>query len=300
MKRASWSLCLLALVALQARGQEFKFDPSEFETKTFELTGYVEPKAERFRLNPDGAFYKLAFFDRPQREAIDRGTLTLKPSAKLRLGESTTANLRAHLEAQRDNLDSSRTKRFDEAYLSHKPSPGWTLDAGKVAMKWGKAYAWNPVGFVERPKDPNDPELAREGFSVLAADLIRNFDGPLQTAAFTPVILPVSSDVNGDFGESGHVNIAAKLYLLYHDTDIDFLFLGGGSRTRRYGFDFSRNLGSNLELHGEWARVRDVSRPITDAQGSISSEERDAVSYVAGARRSSTCRATSNAPTRKR
>ena len=38
------------------------------------------------------------------------------------------------------------------------------MEAGKRTLRWGKGYAWNPIGFVERPKDPNDPDLAREGY----------------------------------------------------------------------------------------------------------------------------------------
>jgi hypothetical protein len=34
------------------------------------------------------------------------------------------------------------------------------LDAGKKVVKWGKGYAWNPVAFVDRPKNPEDPEEA--------------------------------------------------------------------------------------------------------------------------------------------
>ncbi len=284
MTPARWLPGLLVLAAIAARSEEFKFDASEYEKKTFEFTGYVEGKAERLRLNRDGAFYKLAFLDQPQRDALERETLTLKPSAKLRLGESVTAYARAHAETQRDDLGESRANRFDEAFVSWKAAPGTTVDAGKLAMKWGKGYAWNPVGFVERTKDPNDPELAREGFTVLAADLIRSSDGPLQTAALTTVLVPVSSRVNGDFGEPGHVNIAAKLYLLYRDTDIDVMAADGGSRPGRYGFDFSRNLGSEIEVHGEWARVRDAQRPLVDAQGRVSSDLRSPVSWLAGAR----------------
>ena len=29
-------------------------------------------------------------------------------------------------------------------------------------MKWGKGYAWNPVNFIDRPKDPYDPDLPIE------------------------------------------------------------------------------------------------------------------------------------------
>ena len=157
------------------------------------------------------SFYKLNFYDKSQRSAIERSTVTFKPQAKLRWDDSSTINLRAHLDAQRDSLGTAHAARFDEAYWSYKPAPGFTLEAGKSSMKWGKGYAWNPVGFVERLKDPNDPELAREGFTALSADVIRNFDGPLQTVALTPMLLPVSQGINSDFGAPGHVNVAGKL-----------------------------------------------------------------------------------------
>ena len=62
------------------------------------------------------------------------------------------------------------------------------------------------------------------------------------------MILPVYEDINDEFGQTGHVNVAAKLYALLYDTDLDLLFFTGASRTTRLGFDFSRNLLSNLEL----------------------------------------------------
>jgi hypothetical protein len=79
----------------------------------------------------------------------------------------------------------------------------------------------------------------------------------LQNYSFTPLVVPTHSDLNGDFGAEDHWNPAAKLSLLYRDTDIDFLWLGQGSRSARYGLDFSRNFGTNLEVHGEWARISD-------------------------------------------
>jgi hypothetical protein len=78
--------------------------------------------------------------------------------------------------------------------------------------------------------------------------------------------------------------VAAKLYLLWHDTDIDFVYLAGGSRTRRFGFDFSRNLSSNLEVHGEWAHIKDSERRVVTAAGTPAIVRSDAVSYLLGAR----------------
>ncbi|MBX3651278.1 MAG: hypothetical protein KF771_07880 [Burkholderiales bacterium] len=274
---------LLLLIATTAQAQEFSFDASQFEKKPFEFGGYIELKQQRLELNRDAALYQLGFYRQPH-SRLDQTTLTLKPEGKLRSG-AFTLSARAHAEGNWETRQFDREFRFDELYGSYKPDPGFTLDAGKIPLKWGKGYAWNPVGFVERQKDPNDPDLARQGFTILAADWIRNFDGDLRTVALTPVLLPVTGSVNADFGSSGHLNAAAKLYLLYKDTDIDFMFLSNGNRSRRYGVDFSRNIGSNLEIHGEWARIEDTRRQVVDAAGTATTLAQNAVSsYLLGLR----------------
>lgn len=274
---------MLLLASASSQAQDFTFDAAEFEKKPFEFSGYIELKQQHFRLNQDSALYKLGFYNQP-RDSLDQTTLTLKPEGKLRSG-AMSLSARAHLEGDWTTQQFDRELRFDEFYGSYKPDPGFTLDAGKVALKWGKGYAWTTVGFVERLKDPNDPDLARQGFTMLTADYIRNFDGALRTVAFTPVLLPVSSDVNHDFGSTGHLNAAAKLYLLYNDTDIDLMILSNGSRSRRIGVDFSRNLGSNLEIHGEWARIHDTQRPVIDATGKVTLLQQKAVSsFLLGTR----------------
>ncbi|TRZ96089.1 MAG: hypothetical protein D4R84_07170, partial [Rhodocyclaceae bacterium] len=281
MKRTLLLACLLT--AASACAEEFSFDATAFEKKPFEFGGYVEFKPDRSWLNRDGAFYKLNFYNRAAADTLDRNSGTLKLNGKYTQG-ITTVNLRANAEVQRDALTSNRIGRFDEAFVSFKPDPGFTLDVGKQALKWGKGYAWSPVGFVERPKDANDVELAREGYTMLAADFIRNFEGDLKTVAFTPLLLPVGSQVNQDFGKPDHLNAAAKLYLLYLDTDIDFTWLGGGSRTPRIGVDFSRNLSTALEIHGEWARIRDVEQRIVSPTGATSTQRGDANSTLLGLR----------------
>ena len=71
-----------------------------------------------------------------------------------------------------------------------------TIDIGKKTLKWGKGYAWNPAAFVDRPKDPDEPEQNLEGFIVASMDWIRSFRGPLKTVSFTPVLVPAP----GSFG----------------------------------------------------------------------------------------------------
>lgn len=283
--RGAAAVAGLALTAsLHAAEPSYSFDASEFEQKPLELGGYLELKAERFELNRAGAFYKLSEAGRERREHLERGTATLKLTGKARAGD-WLVTARTHSEATHDQISSDTSNRFDELLVSWKPSAGITLDAGKRVTKWGKGYAWNPVGFVERPKDPNDPELAREGFTVLAADIVRAFHGEgLQTVAFTPLLLPVTSGLNDDYGAPDHVNFAARLYLLYRDTDIDFYFLSAGSRSRRFGADFSRNLGSNIEIHGEWAWIEAQEFAVLDAARTVARRTEAIHSWLLGLR----------------
>lgn len=268
--------CFAATAPAIAAESLYSFDASEFEKKPFELGGYLELKHERFDLNRGGAFYALSEAGREDRKRLERTTATLKLTGKARAGD-WLVTARTHSEGTHDQLSSDNENRFDELFLSWKPMAAFALDAGKRVVKWGKGYAWNPVGFVERPKDPNDPELAREGFTMLAADIVRAFPGEgLQTIAFTPLLLPVSSEMNSDFGRPDHLNFAARLYVLYRDTDIDLYFLGPGSRSRRFGLDFSRNLTGNLEIHGEWARIEAQEFATVDA-GRIVSRRSDTV-----------------------
>jgi len=281
--RLFWPLVLLASAAGARAAEEFSFDSSEFERKSFEIGGYAQLKQEDFFFNSGAAFYQLNNFDQPQRERLDRTTATLQIAGKLRHGIGTF-DFRTNSDQAWDQLGHYYDNKVFEAALSIRPDPGLTVEAGKRVLRWGKGYAWNPIGFVERPKDPNDPQLAREGFVMVDGDLIFNPGGDLQTVAFTPVLLPVNEDINSEFGASGHWNPAAKLYLLYRGTDIDFAWQGKGSRPARYGMDFSTNIVSNFEIHGEWARILKFQKPVVDSGGQVITETGDATSTLLGLR----------------
>ena len=119
---------------------------------------------------------------------------------------------------------------------------------------------------------------------MASADYIKSFDGSLKTFSFTPVLVPVYDHINSDFGSIDHINFAGKLYFLLYDTDIDFIFLVGGSKSNRYGIDFSRNITTNLEIHGEFAFFNDYKKVYIDRAGSIFTTEYDATSYLIGLR----------------
>lgn len=273
--------CLVGGRALAAEPEEYSFDASLFHKKTWELGGNLELKGEHMELKSEAALYKLRFADEP-RETVDRLTGTLELEALLRHG-ILTSWARTHSELQHDYQGDEQTHDLYEAVLSLQPDPARNLDLGKQLARWGKGYAWNPVAFIERPKNPDDPTLSREGFWMVRGDWIQSFSGQLKTLAFTPVLVPGTDDMNEDFGEPDHLNPAAKLYLLYNDTDLDLLFLGEGSRSARFGLDFSKNLAANFEIHGELAFITDSERRLVTPAGVVT-ESDDAVSYLLGLR----------------
>ncbi len=114
--------------------------------------------------------------------------------------------------------------------------------------------------------------------------MIKSLDGSLQTVALTTVVLPVWKDVNEDFGEVNHVNLAAKLYILYRDTDIDFVIFSGNSRSTRYGVDFSRNLAENFEIHGEFAYLTNLKQNYLSETRTLTQKEHSANRYLLGLR----------------
>jgi len=266
--------------------EEYKFDLSEIEKKPYHLGGYLELRPVLFGLDKDASLYKLKFFKRDEGKTIEEynGKLQLEGSFEkgiARLFVRTNFDLKYSYLGWEHN---DPQRMIYEGYLSLKPSPSLTFKLGKQTLLWGKGYAWNPVAFVSKPKDPDDPELALEGYITASADYIKSFQGPLKTVSITPVIFPVYKDINDDFGTVDRLNFAGKLYLLLYDTDIDFIAMTGGSRTSRVGMDFSKNITTNLEIHGEVGFINNQKSKVIDSQGNISESKFDAKSYLLGIR----------------
>jgi hypothetical protein len=261
---------------------EYRFDAAELDKSPFTFGGFVQALGTSQRLNQDAAQYRLQYFDNP-REQLDAGELRLHLDLGYRVG---WLGFVFRGEAWRtDSYKGTETDSLvQEAYFTAQPAPVFTLDVGKRVARWGKGYAWNPIAFVDRPKNPDEPELAQEGFVMARAVAVKSFSGPLKTLELTLIDLPVRKDVNDDFGAKEADNAAAKLYALLWDTDIDLAMLSAGTRMWRYGADFSRNITSNFEIHGEWATVADAAQPVLSPGGAATVRTRTVQSWLAGIR----------------
>lgn len=260
----------------------FSFEVEEFEKKPLEMGGYVEARWDHIDINQQGALARLNYYDDPV-STIDRLTGSIQFDGSYIRGLSSFKWL-LKASGQWQEGDWIDTADVFEAYASLKPTDKLTTTLGKKSYKWGKGYAWNPVGFLNRPKDPNNPEEALEGYITAEADSIKSFSGEVQNIALTTVLLPVVRGVNEDFGQEGNLNLATKLYLLYEDTDLDLLFFTGNSRSTRFGFDFSRNLAVNFEIHGEYAYLPDLEKVYLEEDGSTTRRKDSTHSLLLGLR----------------
>lgn len=273
---------LAALAAAPVARADETFDVSAFEKKAFELTGFVELRPEQQSLRRDSTGYQLQYRG-DTRSTVDRLSTAAEISGVLR-HRSLSLNFTGHASSVDDPRGADSDSRMYETYGSWQADPTSVVEIGKRALHWGKGYAFSPVAFLERPKDPSDPELAREGFMMATGSLVRSFDGPLKTLTLTSALVPTTSGLNSDFGASGHLNPAFKLYGLIFDTDVDLIYAAPGSRGPRLGIDFSRNLGSNLEIHGEWARSSDASRTLLTPTNGLAIQTQSYDCYLLGLR----------------
>jgi len=280
---AAWTILLTLSYGMALAEEEYSFDLSEIEKKPLHIGGYVEFSPVLFGLDTNSALYKLKLYDRDKENIREEYNFSALLDGSYKKG---TTEFRAivNTDLRKSYLGWSEETTLYEGYMSLRPSSTFNFNIGKKTLKWGTGYAWNPIAFLDRLKDPDDPQLAREGFVVASADYIKSFDGPLKTFSFTQVLMPVYDHINDDFGQINRLNFAGKTYFLLYDTDIDLLFLTSGSKTNRYGMDFSRNITSNFEIHGELAFINDYKKRYINSDGTVFNNEYDATSYLLGLR----------------
>ncbi|HDI59889.1 MAG TPA: hypothetical protein ENF48_06015 [Desulfobacteraceae bacterium] len=280
---------LVAVLVLGTAGtvgaETYDFAIAEAAPKPYEIGVRLEARYLHHRYDRDSAKYRLdALRGDPGAEAREWHGV-VEPMFSYRRGMVKAALVTHHAYVD-DGLQAGTSDDVYEGYVSLTPSPRFTLDLGKRSVLWGKGYAWNPAGFVNRPRDPDDATQNLEGRVVAGVDLIQSFaGGSLTNMGLTALVLPVIDDwANPEMGADGDVNWAVKLYLLWHDTDIDLIWFDGPSQPLSLGFDFSKNLAENIEVHGELGWRRDAVRTVVDARGQVRLERIDPLDWLLGMR----------------
>jgi hypothetical protein len=276
---------VMILFAATVNAKEYGFTIPEAEKKPYEFGGRLETRYIYHRLDEDSTLYSLNYYQNNPGADTHEWQGLIELSGSYRIG-FLQADLLTHHKGATTYEDDEWANDVYEGYVSLTPTTHLTFDAGKKRVLWGKGYAWNPAGFLNRPKDPDDPALNLEGRTLLGLDLIKSFaEGHLGNIGLTALLLPVIDDwANKELGEEGDLNAALKLYLLWHDTDLDFIYFNGPRQPRSFGFDFAKNLAENFEVHGESAFREDVPHLVIDASGNTRQTREDQLSYLLGVR----------------
>ncbi|HAB52224.1 MAG TPA: hypothetical protein DCE80_08665 [Ignavibacteriales bacterium] len=261
--------------------EEYDFEVPLEEERKLEWDGNLDVKYTLFNMDRNSSQYKLQFFkDTPSSSLLSQYRLEPYLNAEYR-----TSDLGFILKTH-GSYHSDEDARFDlfEAYATYNPSFNTALQAGKRVYSWGKGYAFNPVGFINSIKDPENPELAQAGLLSANFEYIKSFSSEaLQSFSFLAVIIP-STDVIGTlFAEAKNTDIAIKTSFLLFDTDIDLLAYQSENKPKRFGFDFARNIQENIEVHGEISLNQNVERH-TISNDALVSNRVDKYSYLFGLR----------------
>ena len=243
-------LVILLLWNVGIHADDYSFDMESIETKSFEYSGYLRSEYKYQTLNQDSPLY--AFLNRSDssqnaflNEALFRFT-HYKDDFKL-IGA---------LSARYVNIDGVDDDLYTvyQLYTHNTLSINHSIDVGKKTLKWGTGYFFNPAAFLDRPKDPTQPENAYEGYVMVDYTYNKSFEGNLKNLQLDLVYMPTTARVNDDFYNGQSSNLSAKLYLLYLDTDISFIYLYSDTQKDKIGFTFSKNLETYFEVHGEYAK----------------------------------------------
>jgi len=264
-------------------GEEYSFNESEIEKTPYSIGGYAEFRPVYIGLDKTASFYKLKYYNQGKPAGTNELNFKLQPEASYEYGIAQLYG-RGNLDYNHNYTGWAGDYSLYEGYLSVKPSSSLDVVVGQKTLKWGKGYAWNPVAFVDRPKNPEDPEISREGYAIITADYTASFDGPLRTIGFSPVLIPITDGLNKDLESGDHLNAAGKLYCLLYDTDLDVMFLARDGGPADYGMDLSSNLWPELEIHGEASVATNYTKAMIEQNGNGSQATIDAISYLLGAR----------------
>ncbi len=237
------TLCLFVSLLIS---DDYSFDFDKIEVKSYEYSGYVKSELKYQMINENSPLYSNQDSIKANHNEISFDFDYFKDMYRV---ESSFVGIY-------DNIDSHENSEFvvNELFLKIKANDNFSFNFGKKSLKWGKGYFFNPIAFLDRPKDPTQPENAKEGFVMADVRYNKSYVGNLKNMMVNFIYMPTGEDLNSDYHSQNSHNYALKLYLLYFDTDLEFIYLHSNADEDKIGFDFSKNLQTNFEIHGEFAK----------------------------------------------
>ncbi len=254
-------LYIFILLFSITKADEYDFDMSAIEQKPYEYSGYIRLDNKTQQLQDDTKAH--------QNYLHVEALLNFSYNVDIFNFYASDIVSYDYIKSRTSENDST----VNDLYLQAQLNTNHSLLVGKESLGWGKGYFFNPVAFFDRVKDPTQPTQAREGFVIAKYNYNKSFSSELKNLSFDFVYLPSTDEIKDD------TNIASRLYLLLYDTDIDIIYNYASESSNKIGIDFSKNIQTNFELHGEYANILDAGysyllgiRYLTDFELTIISE----------------------------
>jgi len=247
----------ILLVALFANAftrtfsQEYDFDIPEEEEEKIEFNGNLDAKWGMLQTRKSSPFFGLQFYDVPEKsDYLSQNRLDFYLNGEYRHKQVGFFMKTFYQYAKEESLSPS----FFELYGSLNLSSRLSMSIGKRRFNWGKGYAFNPAGYVNAEKDPENPDLALAGKTSVYINYNRSLaSGSLQNFSVGAILLPPDAEINQKFASADKIGAAFKLYFFFRNIDIDFMTVFKKNEPQRFGVDFSANLRENVEIHSEFS-----------------------------------------------
>src|SRR3989339_617264 len=271
---------LLAGALVHAQDYTFEIPDMQSNKSSLKLSGNIDLKYSIIKSRQSSLMYRLQNSNQPFQDSLSSYKINLYLNGDYQPGDTGI-----HFKTNTGyNSESQADAELYELYGNMNLSVNSFLILGKKMYSWGKGYAFNPVGYVNPVKDPENPELSQSGIFSAGYEYSRSFQaGPLQNASFDLIVIPSLETVDSKISEVEKTGIAGKLYFLLFNTDIDIMQYYSNINPVKTGADFSGNILTNLELHGEFSIARNQPKYII-ANNALDSENIEASSYLAGVR----------------
>jgi len=276
------ALALVSCGLLFADDYSFEIPKEEDEEESkLEWSGNLDERYFIFHSSQVSPLYQLQFFDNGNlSDYFSQYRVELYLDA-----DYQTKDIGFYLKTHSTYYNDSETS-FDllEAYGNVNLSLSSFIQAGKRMYSWGKGYAFNPVGYVNPFKDPENPELSQSGLLAVGFEKIKSFDSDfLKTIALTAIIIPPEEILSNRYGELKNTDFAAKCYFLLWNIDIDVMGRYSKIAPSSIGADFAANIKENIEVHGELSHFKDTPKN-TIAEDVLLTTAQDGYSYLMGLR----------------
>jgi len=132
-----------------------------------------------------------------------------------------------------------------------KDLSNWMLMAGRVILRWGTGYAFNPTDVVAPEKELSDPDNTEN--RAMGNDMVKlEYFGETYSLAFCYLTkLRIKSGI-----KTAGSKMALRFYKNIFDIDLSLISLVNKDESPVFGLNFAYVIGERLEIHGETSAQR--------------------------------------------